>query len=176
MKRSTMNTDPKPILLYNDECGVCRRIAAWVKTSARGAPGGPALSIQPIGDDPSVLRSLNAGLDIWDAYETIHILMPDGSMKTGGEAVAEVLRRLPNTAWFAWTFAVGVGKFRPSQLLLDLGYTVLAGVRPLLGCESCGTPTGLLKPLATLTKRFQHPAPLVTSGPDPHKHFTARTP
>jgi hypothetical protein len=47
---------------------------------------------------------LHPDLDIWDAYETIHVMMPDGSMKLGGEAVAEVLRNLPNTKWFAASF------------------------------------------------------------------------
>jgi hypothetical protein len=52
---------------------------------------------RPIGDDPEALLSLNPDLDIWGAYATIHLLMPDGSMKLGGEAVAEVLRNLPTT-------------------------------------------------------------------------------
>lgn len=41
------------------------------------------------------LRSPNPDPDIWDAYATIHLLMPDGSMKLGGKAVAEVLRICP---------------------------------------------------------------------------------
>jgi hypothetical protein len=75
-----------PILLFNGECAVCRSIARWVKTSAEKTPGGVRILEQPIGDDPDVLQVLHPGLDIWDAYETIHILMPDGSMKLGGEA------------------------------------------------------------------------------------------
>ena len=91
----------KPILLFNDECAVCRHIGHWVQRSAQSKSGETSLIVQPIGDDPERLRLLNPDLDIWDAYETIHVLMPDGSMKLGGEAVAEVLRRLPNTKWFA---------------------------------------------------------------------------
>ena len=143
-----------PILLYNDECGVCRRIAGWVERSARGEAG-EARSVleRPIGDDPEALRSLSPGLDIWDAYATIHILMPDGSMKLGGEAVAEVLRRLPATRWFARTFEIGLFGFRPFQALLNLSYAILADVRPLLGCESCGTPNVWLRPFVWLLKR-----------------------
>ena len=63
---------------------------------------GPAkLEARAIGNDPTELRTLNPNLAIWDVYATIHLLMSDGSMKTGGEAVAEVLRRLPATRWFA---------------------------------------------------------------------------
>jgi predicted DCC family thiol-disulfide oxidoreductase YuxK len=136
----------KAILLYNDECGVCRRIAAWVEKSATSKSGDTSLIVKPIGDDPKALKALNPDLDIWDAYATIHTLMPDGSMKIGGESVAEVFRRLPNTKWFAWSFSVSLFGFRPFQMILDLGYTVLADVRPLFGCESCGMPKVWARP------------------------------
>jgi predicted DCC family thiol-disulfide oxidoreductase YuxK len=134
-----------PILLYNGECAVCRRIAAWVAASAHDAAGARTIDERPIGDDPVALRAVVPGLDIWDAYETIHLVMPDGSLKLGGEAVAEVLRRLPNCRWFAWSFRLGAFGFRPFQLALDLGYTLLADARPLLGCESCGIPSPWVK-------------------------------
>ena len=64
----------KPILLYNDECGVCRRIARWVQRSGRNNVGEtPSIVERPIGDDPQALRALNPDLDIWDAYATIHL-------------------------------------------------------------------------------------------------------
>jgi predicted DCC family thiol-disulfide oxidoreductase YuxK len=128
----------RPILLYNDECGVCRRIGHWVQKSARSKSGDTSLIVQPIGDDPAAIRALDPDLDIWDAYATIHLLMPDGSTKLGGEAVAEVLRRLPGTQWFSWSFSLSVLGFRPFQKILDLAYAVLADIRPLFGCESCG--------------------------------------
>ena len=134
-----MQKQTKPILLFNDECAVCRRIGNWVKKSALSRSGETSIILRPIGDDPEALRSLQPDLDIWDAYETIHVLMPDGSMKLGGEAVAEVLRDMPNTKWFASSFAVSIFGFRPFQMVLNLGYAILADVRPLFGCESCGT-------------------------------------
>jgi predicted DCC family thiol-disulfide oxidoreductase YuxK len=141
-----------PILLFNDECGVCRLIARWVNACASATPGGPAIVERPIGDDPDALVALNGDLDIWDAYETIHLVMPDGSMKVGGEACAEVLRRLPNTSWFAGCFAMEIFGFRPFQRLLDFGYLVLSDVRPVFGCESCGAPNAWLKPMAWAVK------------------------
>src|ERR1700733_3003653 len=97
----------KPTLLFNDECAVCRRIGHWVQKSAtQGAES--SIVVHPIGDDPVALHKIAPNLGIWDAYETIHLLMPDGSMKLGGEAVAEVLRRLPSTRWFAGSFAVKI--------------------------------------------------------------------
>jgi predicted DCC family thiol-disulfide oxidoreductase YuxK len=155
----------RPILLFNDECRVCRRIARWVHKSARKTSGEPSIIEQPIGDDPEALRALNPALDIWDAYKTIHLLMPDGSMKLGGEAVAEVLRNLPNTRWFAWSFAVSIFGFRPFQLILNLCYWILADVRPVFGCESCGTPSAWLRPIAAMKRMFgkRRPTPQIAT-------------
>ena len=144
-----------PVLLFNDECGVCRWIARWVKKSATTRTGAMRLDVRPIGDDPAALSLLSPHLDIWDAYATIHLLMPDGSMKLGGDAVAEVFRRLPSTRWFAWTFKLGFGTFRPFQLVLDAAYTILADVRPAFGCESCGTPSVWMKPLSWCVKQLK---------------------
>ena len=161
----------KPILLFNDECAVCRRIGHWVQRSAQSSSGETSLIAQPIGDDPDALLTLHPDLDIWDAYETIHLLMPDGSMKLGGEAVAEVLRSLPNTKWFAGIFAVSIFGLQPFQMLLNLSYVILSDVRPIFGCESCGTP-GWLRPVASITKwakgifGMQH-------HPSPTPHFTS---
>ena len=161
---------PQPILLYNDECAVCRSIGHWVKRSAQSKSGEAGIVVQPIGDDPEMLRSLNPDLDIWDAYATIHVLMPDGSMKLGGEAVAEVLRDLPNTKWFAWVFATRIFGFQPFQVMLNVAYAILSDVRPLFGCESCGKPTWL-RPIEWITKRTK-----ALFGGNPHlrptPHFT----
>jgi predicted DCC family thiol-disulfide oxidoreductase YuxK len=145
-------TQLKPILLFNDECAVCRHMGHWVQRSARNKSGETSIIVEPVGDDPARLRSLNPNLDIWDAYETIHVLMPGGSMRLGGEAVAEVLRDLPNTKWFAWTFATTLFGFRPFQLMLNIAYAILADVRPLFGCESCGKPK-ILRPVQWLKKQ-----------------------
>jgi predicted DCC family thiol-disulfide oxidoreductase YuxK len=92
----------KPILLFDDECAVCRHIAHWVQKLAQTKSGDTTIIERPIGNDPDLLRFLNPDLDIWDAYATIHVLMPDGSMKLGGEAVAEVLRSLPAKRFSTW--------------------------------------------------------------------------
>ena len=149
---TTTEAQAKPILLYNDECAICRRIGAWVQKSARSKSGEVSIIARPIGDDPKALRALNLKLDIWDAYATIHVLMPDGSMKLGGEAVAEVLRDLPNTKWFAGIFNVSFFGFRPGQMMLNFGYLILSDVRPLLGCESCGMPSFWVRPIVKTIK------------------------
>jgi len=65
----TQNNETNIAVQY--ECGVCRRIAGWVKKSARNNSGETSIIEEPIGDDPEVLRALNPDLDIWDAYATI---------------------------------------------------------------------------------------------------------
>jgi predicted DCC family thiol-disulfide oxidoreductase YuxK len=168
----------KPVVLYNDECAVCRRIGAWVQKSAVSKSDSPSIIAQPIGDDPKALRALNPKLDIWDAYATIHVLMPDGSMKLGGEAVAEVLRDLPNTKWFAGCFGVSFFGFRPGQMMLNFGYLILSDVRPLLGCESCGMPNFWVRPIVKMIKWVKGTSakqPLLS--PTPHATlFSAVTP
>jgi predicted DCC family thiol-disulfide oxidoreductase YuxK len=159
-----------PLLLFDGQCGVCRRIGHWVQKSGESQSDQPSVIVQPIGDDPEALRSLQPDLDIWDAYGTIHLLMPDGSMRLGGEAVAELLRTLHNTKWFAWIFAVGIFGFRPFQVMLNAAYAILAAVRPLFGCESCGTliwtrPLGwIVKRVRAIfgKRRHQSPTPRVT--------------
>ena len=159
----------KPILLYDDECSVCRRIGAQVQRSAQTENGEVTIIALPIGDDPERLRTLSPGLNIWDAYATVHVLMPDGSMKLGGEAVAEVLRRLPRTRGLARIFSITIFGGRPFQALLNVAYAFLDDVRPILGCESCGSPSPVLRPIHWLTQlaRTGH----VARGP----HFSLRS-
>jgi hypothetical protein len=83
---------------------------------------------------------------------TIHVLIPDGSMKVGGEVVAEVLGDLRNTKWFAWIFAISIFGFRPFQLVLNVTYVILADVRPICGCESRGKPSFWVRPVAPTIK------------------------
>jgi predicted DCC family thiol-disulfide oxidoreductase YuxK len=159
-------------LLYDDECGVCRHIASWVRHAAQGSAS--LIQVRPIGEDPQALRALNPALDIWDAYNTVHLLMPDGSMRLGGQAVAELLRRLPATRWFAWCFALSIFGWRPFQQLLDLAYLILADVRPVFGCESCGTPSPWVRPFFWLATKLR--ARVKTGQPAPAKarQFSSR--
>lgn len=141
-----------PVLLFDDECAVCRRMARWVRRVARNAIGERTIDVRPIGEDPEALRRLDPRLDIWKVYAKSHLLMPDGGILIAGEAVAEVLRRSPGMAWCAWMFSVRVLGMRPFQALLDLGYVILSDVRPIFGCRSCGAPALWARPFVWLVK------------------------
>ncbi len=164
--------DRNPVLLFDGECAVCRAIARWVAAEAHDRSGMPTLRVRPIGDDPADVLALNPALDIWDAYATIHVVMPDASMRLGGEAVAEVLRRIPLTSWFTPLFGMRAFGRRPFQALMDGAYTVLADVRPLLGCESCGIQRGWVKSTAAFTKRVRGGTAHVFAA---LPHFTTRS-
>ena len=147
-----------PVLLYDDGCATCSRIARWIQKSASEGMGGPRITERPVGNDPAELKRLNPTLNIWDAYAVSHVIMPDGSMKLGGEAVAEVLRRLPPTRWMAPCFDVRIAGVRPFQMALNLAYHVLDDIRPILGCESCGRAKPWVRPLERLAKWTQSAA------------------
>jgi predicted DCC family thiol-disulfide oxidoreductase YuxK len=132
----------KPILLFNEECGACRRIARWVRNAAPSKAGGVSILERPIGHDPKALHSLRSDLSIRKAHAALHVVMPDGTVKLDGEAVAEVLRHLPSTKWFAWIFSIGVAGFRPFQMLLNMAYAILVRVRPILAIGSPPLPPG----------------------------------
>lgn len=173
----------RAILLFNSDCPVCSKIAGWVIANDDPKNGGDQkIDERPIGFDPEALTKLNPNLTIWDAYSTIHVVMPDGSMKVGGEAIAEVLRRLPDTRWATGLLDVGIGGWRPFQSMLNFGYTVLDKLRPALGCKSCGTPTPWWgKPVEWTFNLYQkltgkaEPPPATTSTPlalnDPPKNM-----
>jgi sporulation protein YlmC with PRC-barrel domain len=76
------------ILLFDDECGVCRHIARWVRKSVHTKAGEVTLIARPIGEDPEAIQLLNPHLDIWQAYATIHLLMPDGTPRPAPPASA----------------------------------------------------------------------------------------
>jgi hypothetical protein len=130
----------RPVLLFNSECSVCRTISGWVIASDEPKNGGDqALDERPIGHDPDALKKLHPNLDIWDAYAEITLVMPSGEIKKGGEAIAEVLRRLPSTKWMGPLFDLEIAGKKPFVALVHAGYVVLDRLRPALGCESCGT-------------------------------------
>ena len=166
---------PLPTLLFDDECSVCRAIAAWVSRSAHERSGAPTLIVRGIGEDPEVLLALNPPVEIWAAYATVHVVMPDATVKLGGEAVAEVLRCLPGCRWFTGLFGLRVLGVQPGQRALDLAYLILADLRPVLGCESCGTVSRWVRPLMRmrrwLTRLLGHP-----QAPARPPHFTAPAP
>ncbi len=162
-----------PILLFDDECAVCRRVARWTQSIARDEAGTPTVDVRAIGEDPQAMRRLDPRLDMWKLYAQNHLLMPDGTILLAGEAVAEVFRRSPSMAWCARLCSIRVFKVRPFQSMLDLGYVILSDVRPIFGCKSCGKPAWWARPFAWLVKLATKFTGTETRTPQ-RPHFTPR--
>ena len=79
-----------PILLFDDECAVCRRMAHWVRSVARNGIGERTIDVRPIGEDPEALRKLDPTLDIWKVYARSHLLMPDGTILVAGDGLVRL--------------------------------------------------------------------------------------
>jgi predicted DCC family thiol-disulfide oxidoreductase YuxK len=126
----------RPILLFNGQCEVCQALSSWVKK--QDAAGGDRIDERPIGDDPEALKAIDPSLDIWDVYKEIHLVMPDGTIKKGGEAVGEVLRRLPHLGFLGPVLDTGAFGVKPAQSALNAAYKILDAARPAIGCKSCG--------------------------------------
>ncbi len=126
----------KPILFYNQYCETCDAIAGWVKRADK--KGGDLISERPIPKYQEDLDKIVPGLDLNEVYATSHLIMPDGTVYQGGEAVREVLERLNSTKWFADVFQVEIAGHKPFQAALNAGYHILDASRPALGCTSCG--------------------------------------
>lgn len=126
----------RPVLLYNGQCEVCQVLSSWVK--AADLKGEDLIDERPLPNDPAALARIHPGLDIWKAYEEIHVVMPDGRLLKGGEAIAEVLKRLPYTSWMSGVFDLEVFGKKTGVAALHVAYKILDAIRPALGCSSCG--------------------------------------
>jgi predicted DCC family thiol-disulfide oxidoreductase YuxK len=120
---------PRPVLLYDGECGFCRdwirRVQRWDRRHAidyvpsqlrAGIPGLPALS--------------DAALD-----RAVHLIFPDGRIYPGARSLPALLPLLPGGAPLALLMKVpGV------QLVADRIYGWVAARRHRLGCGpgKCG--------------------------------------
>jgi predicted DCC family thiol-disulfide oxidoreductase YuxK len=134
--------DHRPIFFYNQQCGFCRRFAAWViKNDDPKHEGFQLLDERPIGVDPLALAKIAPTAEMSKLYDTLHVMMPDKTFLTGGAAVTEVMRRVPDLQWAAWIVDnLRLGSFKPFQLGVDLAYHIADKIRPAFGCDTCGTP------------------------------------
>lgn len=85
-------------LIYDGECGLCRRAVDRVRAWDR-SDGFTYIAFQ----DPAVGRF---GIALPALAAAMHLVLPDGRVFAGADAVPEILRRLPGKRWLAWMFAV----------------------------------------------------------------------
>src|SRR3989442_424815 len=84
------------VLIYDAECAMCRASALWLM---RLALSGGALEILPCRSEPRRARFP------WIADEAcmaaMQLVLPDGRVLTGADAVPELLRRIRRLRWLA---------------------------------------------------------------------------
>jgi predicted DCC family thiol-disulfide oxidoreductase YuxK len=81
--------DPRPVVLYDRDCGFCRwslaKLLAWDR---RGR-------LRPVAlQDPEADRLL-AGMDEEERMASWHLVTPDGEVRSAGAAFEPLLRLLP---------------------------------------------------------------------------------
>ena len=90
----------RPTLIYDGECGMCRalvaRLAVWDREHR--------IALVPFQDEAAVARF---GIGLPALAAAMHLILPDGRVAAGADAVPELLRVLPGAKrWLRLVFAV----------------------------------------------------------------------
>lgn len=89
----------QPTLIYDGECGMCREAVERVRRWDREH----RLSYVPFQDESAVARF---GIALPALAAAMHLVLPDGRLFAGADAVPELGKLLPGKRWWAWGFAV----------------------------------------------------------------------
>jgi len=89
----------RPTLFYDGECGFCRDAVAVLSRWDREG----RIELIPFQDAARVARF---GLPLPALAAAMHLVLPDGRVVAGADAVPELGRLLPGKRWLTWLFAV----------------------------------------------------------------------
>lgn len=114
----------RAVLIYDGECAMCRTSALWLMRRARASD---RLEILPCRSTPRRARFPQ----ITDAacMQAMQLVLPDGRVLTGADAVPELLRRVRGWRWVA--SLLGLPPVRPVTRRL---YAWVARSRMKLSC------------------------------------------
>jgi predicted DCC family thiol-disulfide oxidoreductase YuxK len=90
---------PPPTLIYDGECGLCRRSVELLRHWDREH----RLCYVPFQDREAVSRF---GIALPALAAAMHLVLPDGQVYAGSDAVPALGRLLPGKRWWAWGFAI----------------------------------------------------------------------
>jgi len=92
--------NPKhPTLIYDGECGICQQAVALLRRWDREH----VLHYIPFQDAVAVARF---GIALPALAAAMHLVLPDGRVYPGADAVPELLRLLPGKRWVAPLFSI----------------------------------------------------------------------
>jgi predicted DCC family thiol-disulfide oxidoreductase YuxK len=90
---------PRPTLIYDGECGLCRtwvdRVRRWDREQR--------ISVIPFQDEGRVAAF---GIPLPALAAAMHLVLPDGRVFAGADAAPEILRLLPGKQWLAGAFRI----------------------------------------------------------------------
>lgn len=89
----------RPTLIYDGECGFCRRSVDVVRRWDRER----RLAVVPFQDQARVAAF---GIPLPALAAAMHLVLPDGRVFAGADAAPEILRLLPGKQWLARAFAI----------------------------------------------------------------------
>lgn len=88
-----------PTLIYDGECGVCQKAVTLLRRWDRER----VLRYVPFQDGPAVARF---GIALPALAAAMHLILPNGRVYAGADAVPELLKRLPGKRWLAPLFRI----------------------------------------------------------------------
>ncbi len=88
-----------PTLFYDGECGFCRDAVAVLSRWDREG----RIELIPFQD---AARVAQFGLPLPALAAAMHLVLPDGRVVAGADAVPELGRLLPGKRWLTWLFAL----------------------------------------------------------------------
>jgi len=89
----------EPTLIYDGECGICQQAVALLKRWDREH----VLRFVPFQDGAAVARF---GMALPALAAAMHLILPDGRVYAGADAVPELLRLFPRKRWLAPLFRI----------------------------------------------------------------------
>lgn len=93
-------TSPKdPTLVYDGECGICKQSVALLRRWDREH----VLRFVPFQDEVAVTRF---GIALPALAAAMHLVLPDGRVYPGADAIPELLRLFPGKRWLAPLFSI----------------------------------------------------------------------
>lgn len=91
----------RAVLIYDADCGMCRTSALWLM---RRALSSGALEILPCRSQVRVARFPQISEEA--CLTAMQLVLPDGRVLSGADAVPELLKRIRGWGWLASVFAL----------------------------------------------------------------------
>ena len=109
---------PPVAIIYDGACPLCRGSVAWIRARDRGG----VFDFVPFQDPGFAERFPQVPLPACE--QAVTLVLPDGSLRSGADALPEILRRLPR-----WRLLAPLVGWRPARPLARRVYNHIAATR-----------------------------------------------